>query len=413
MLYSLLHYFGGYCKIKLKGSRQERFLNVCVSRKIFIWKLRKKDGVYLFFVSRAALKELEEASVKTGCSYEIVQKKGLPFLFVRYKKRKIFFFSCMISMVILYSLSLFLWQIKTVGCYRHSAEELMDYLEEKGIKSGKRLSSISCHQLEEQIRKDFQDIAWVSCDLQGTMLTVTIKETLDHTALQESGEDFPCNLIASKKGKIDTIVVRSGSAKVKKGDKVKTGDVLISGEIGLYDDGGQLTETALVRASGEITAITKRYYEDSFPLLHYEKQYTGERVSSYQLLVGKKLLSIPGKEVNYRYYDEKTRQTIWHIGPQLYLPVTFFTTTKAECRITEERYTREEAIRTAKKRLDVFLQEYKEKGVAILKNNVKINCDENTCTAKGKIVVRERFGKIQEINSPAAEMSTDGREKQE
>ncbi len=413
MIYSLLHFLGGYCKIRLKGSRQERFLNVCVSRQILIWQLRKKDGAYLFLVSRAAMKELEEASEKTGCTYEIVQKKGLPFLFDRYKKRKIFLLSCIISVMIIYGLSLFLWQIKTVGCYRHSSEELMDYLQEKGIKSGRRLSAISCHRLEEQIRRDYKDIAWVSCDLQGTMLTVTVKETLDREAVKEEGRDVPCNLIASKKGKIDAIVVRSGSAKVKKGDRVKAGDVLISGEVGLYDDGGQLTETALVRASGEITAVTKVHYEDSFPLLHYEKQYTGKSVSSYKLLVGTKLFTIPGKEAHYRYYDEKTRQTIWHIGPQLYLPVTFFTTMKAECRITEEMYTREEAVKTAKKRMEVFLQEYKEKGVAILKNNVKINCDENTCTAKGNVVIRERFGKIQEISGPASEKSTEGREKQE
>ena len=57
---------------------------------------------------------------------------------------------------------------------------------------------------------------------------MTIKETLDKEAVQAETADVPCNLIAAKKGTIDSIVVRSGSAMVKKGDKVKRGDVLIS-----------------------------------------------------------------------------------------------------------------------------------------------------------------------------------------
>lgn len=57
-----------------------------------------------------------------------------------------------------------------------------------------------------------------------------MKETLDKRD-QKEGEmqESPCNLIASKKGRIASILVRSGSAKVKKGDKVKPGMCLFQG----------------------------------------------------------------------------------------------------------------------------------------------------------------------------------------
>ncbi|MCD8020238.1 MAG: sporulation protein YqfD, partial [Clostridiales bacterium] len=351
---------------------------------------------------------------KTGCTYRVLSKKGFPFLFRRYRKRKFLFASFLLSVCELYVLSLFLWQIETVGCYSHSSEEIMDYLDTLGIRSGKRLSEISCHDLEEMIREDFDDIAWVSCDLQGTLLTVTIKETLDTEAIAADTEDVPCNLIASKEGVIDSIVVRSGSALVKQGDAVKAGDVLISGAIELYDDSGELLENILVKAEGDITATTKISYEDSFSLLYYVKEYTGKTSSTYQLLYEDYLLEFPdfstwpllssllpalfGNGEDYAYYDEETVQTMLHIGSQLYLPLTFYATARRECDITEKIYTEAEAKEEAENRLSIFLKEYEEKGVEILKKNVKIVCDENTCTVKGTITLREHFGKIQEID---------------
>lgn len=398
MIFSILHFLGGYCKVVLSGGGQERFLNICVSKQILLWKLTRKDSHYIFFISRAGMEELEEISAKTGCSYRVICKKGLPFLFHRYRKRKILLAAFLFSAVSLYVMSLFLWQIQAVGCRSHSEEEILDYLEEQGIKSGRRLSEISCHALEEQIRRDYKDIAWVSCDLKGTLLTVTIKETLDKEAVQAETADVPCNLIAAKKGTIDSIVVRSGSAMVKKGDKVKRGDVLISGEVGLYDDSGTLTETALVKAEGSILAITKIKYEDSFSMLHYVKKHTGRSFDLFQILAGEKLISLPGKKETYRYYDEETKQHILHIGPQLYLPLSLYVTTRSECQIQEKTYTEEQAVKEAEKRLSVFLQEYKEQGVEIIDNKVRITCGEGVCRAKGKIIVREPFGKIQEIS---------------
>ena len=149
------------------------------------------------------------------------------------------------------------------GSYGHSEEELLDYLEKKGVRSGTKISGFSCARLEEQIRKDFEDIAWVSCERKGTLLRVRVKETLDKRD-QKEGEkqESPCNLIASKKGRIASILVRSGSAKVKKGDKVKPGDVLISGVVEIKDDAGEIAEETLVRAQGDVYAISKIKYED-------------------------------------------------------------------------------------------------------------------------------------------------------
>ena len=97
MIFSILHFLGGYCQVVLCGKNQERFLNLCVGRQILLWRLARKDGHYIFYVSRAGAKELEDISQKTGCDHRILCKRGLPFLFGRYRKRKLFLAALLFS----------------------------------------------------------------------------------------------------------------------------------------------------------------------------------------------------------------------------------------------------------------------------------------------------------------------------
>lgn len=286
MLFSLFHFLSGYCRIVLSGMNQERFLNLCAAKQILLWNIKREGKHYIFYISRGGYKELQEISEKTGSTFRCIQKKGIPYLFCRYKKRKCFALALLFCTAIFIVMSCFIWQVQVTGSYGHSEEELLDYLEKKGVRSGTKISGFSCARLEEQIRKDFEDIAWVSCERKGTLLRVRVKETLDKRD-QKEGEmqESPCNLIASKKGRISSILVRSGSAKVKKGDKVKPGDVLISGIVEIKDDAGEIAEETLVRAQGDVYAISKIKYEDCFPLIYYKKNYTGKTEKSYRFLI--------------------------------------------------------------------------------------------------------------------------------
>ena len=164
MLFSLFHFLSGYCRIVLSGMNQERFLNLCAAKQILLWNIKKEGKHYIFYISRGGYKELQEISEKTGSTFRCIQKKGIPYLFCRYKKRKCFVLALLFCTAIFIVMSCFIWQVQVTGSYGHSEEELLDYLEKKGVRSGTKISGFSCARLEEQIRKDFEDIAWVSCE---------------------------------------------------------------------------------------------------------------------------------------------------------------------------------------------------------------------------------------------------------
>ena len=405
MLFSFFHFLSGYCQIVLCGGNQERFLNLCVVKQILLWNVKREGKHYIFYISRKGYGELPEISEKTGCKFQCTQKKGLPYLFYRYRKRKVLLLLFFVCILTLYEMSCFIWQVQAVGSYSHSEEEILDYLKKKGIYSGTKISKISCAGLEEQIRRDFEDIAWVSCERKGTLLRVRVKETLDKNdgEKEEKKQKVPCNLIASKPGKVDSILVRSGSAMVKPGDTVRAGDVLISGIVEIRDENGELAEETAVRAQGDIYAVSKIEYKNSFPFIYYKKVYTGKTEKNYRLFINGYMIKLPERKTTYMDYDEQSREILLHIGPQFYLPVSVYETTRAQCRTIQKRYGAKDAKKEAEKRLFLFLREYERKGVVILKNNVKIYSDKNECTAKGIIIIKERIGKIQEIDNPGSE----------
>ena len=45
MLFSLFHFFTGYCRVVLSGANQERFLNLCVGKQILLWNVKKEGSV--------------------------------------------------------------------------------------------------------------------------------------------------------------------------------------------------------------------------------------------------------------------------------------------------------------------------------------------------------------------------------
>ena len=82
----------GYVIILVRGENLERFLNLCKSRKVYMEKIRyREDGQLMAQMQAADFFRLRPLRNKTGVHIQIIQKRGMPFFFLRNKKRKAFF----------------------------------------------------------------------------------------------------------------------------------------------------------------------------------------------------------------------------------------------------------------------------------------------------------------------------------
>lgn len=390
MLKKLIIWLKGYIILSISGKNTDRFLNLCIKNNLDIWKIYDKNDCKCLHISKKSFNELETYIKKTNVNIEIINKIGLPFVFYRYKKRKIFILGIIFFMAVIYSFSFYIWDINITGEEIYTDEQIIKKLEEYNIKHGTKIKKIDCEKLEKMLRKDYSDIAWISCEIKGTRLNINLKETIAPEDIKENKS--PCNIIAVKDGIISDIFIESGTRVKDKGDEVKKGDILITGAVNLYNDYDELIETSYVPANGNVYAVVKYEYDDSFELDYYEKEYTGDKKTDYGLYLAGNCLNPFRPEIKYNNYDIVSIDKKIKIGSYFYLPFSLKKSCIKEYKPVLKKYDEKEARNKARVKLNAYIDELNKKGVEILENNVKIEIDENKCRAYGEIITNELIG---------------------
>lgn len=223
----ILSYILGYVKIAVEGYYLERFINICNSKKITIWNLKKDKNVKLYLNVRIQdFKTITKIAKKTGCKVKISKKCGLPFFMNRYKKRKIFAFFLGIIIVLTIVSSNFIWNVEIREEDGKNIENLEQDLEENGLKVGELKSKVDTKGIINKIRLKRADIAWMGIELKGTNAIVKVIKADEKPEIINE-EDY-CNIVSNKVGVITKINAQNGTANVKVGDTVNVGTTLIN-----------------------------------------------------------------------------------------------------------------------------------------------------------------------------------------
>lgn len=398
MLLRLIKYFRGYVEVALQGYAPERFFNLCSNHNILIWDLRQEGDVYYFHISVDGFRSLKPLLKKSGTHVKISRKNGIPFFFFRYRKRKILFLSVFICMMILYTLSRFIWKIRINGNDSVTDDSLLQFLEEKQSSYGTPVSDIDCTKLEEEIRSRFKSIIWTSVKREGTTLTIDVQENLvvvSQSSNTKLPEDFQeqkqvgYDLTALHDGTIESIYVRKGTPLVRQGDTVKKGDVLVSGALPIYDDSGTLIDYQYRTADADIQLRTDYAYRDRFSAKHTWKKYSGRSQNRYGLSFSDTYFQFPWKKTGYEQYTVMDTRTQVRLCDSFYLPIYLVRRTYEEYEEVESVYTKKEAKQQAAQHLTEFLEKLTQKGVLILEKHVMIRTEKNKYTVSGTITVLE------------------------
>lgn len=387
MLTKLLNWFRGYLYVRIRGTAPERFINLCCNKNIFIWDLQPVEEDYRFHITIKNYKRLKPIARKTGIVPKIIHKIGLPFILHRYRKRKGFFAGIFICMILVYMLSLFIWNISILGGSKYTTEAMLKFLDDKGVYTGIQKSKVNCQEIEETIRLAYNDIGWVSAEIKGTRLIIKLTET--NMPAPAAIAISPSNMVATKNAIVKEIITRAGTPQVKVGEVVKKGDILVSGVVTVLGDFEVILNKKPIVADADI--ICKTYYEyyDSFPLKYIDKTYTSNDKKGYYITIlgGKLFLYNPRN--SYDKYDIIVNENTLHITDSFYLPFRYGTITTREYSEKIETYQEEEATSIAKAKLKRYFDRLEENNVLIKENNVTITIDNNSCITQGRILVEE------------------------
>ena len=310
----LLNYILGYVNILVEGFFTERFINTCINKNIFLFNIKRDKSTIIYAnVGIFDFKNVVKIAKQSKCRVKIQRKSGLPFLFNRYKKRKIFAIALVSIICVIIYLSNFIWNIEIVGTDKINQNELIKTINSEGLTIGKLKRKVDLKSIINKIRLDRKDIAWIGIDLKGTNAIVKVVEADAKPEIIK--EDEYCNIVSDKEASIIKVNAQNGTVLVKEGDVVKKGTPLIAGWME-----GKYTGTRYVHAEGSVEAKVWYSHKERIYYKQEEKLRTGNEEKKYTLNINNFEINLYKKLSNFENYDTIKELKKLKLFSNLYLP---------------------------------------------------------------------------------------------
>lgn len=385
MLISIWNYLRGYVIIEISGFSIERFLNLAINRGVYIWNIQRYGNKLSMSVGIAGYKMLKPCARKAGCSINIKNKMGLPFITYKYRKRKMIPLGILIFIILIYGMSSFVWLVEVEGNNRVPTQTIIEELAYNGYKLGGLKYKMDLRKAEQVIMKSFPDILWTGISFEGTKLIVRLTEIVEKP--KEIDYTKPCSIVAKSDALILNMITRKGTPKVRPGDTVRKGDVLVSGELTMGEE-----EVQYVHASADIIAKTHYTISTQLGIEKVSKKYTGNWKKTYNLLIFGKNLKVYNPKIIFKNYDHVIKRKQFQVTSKFPLPFYWGVEEYIEY-IPEKTIISEE---DAQDKLTVMLYDLLKKNIhedgEVLNQEITFKKEGNRMIGKLQAIVKEEVG---------------------
>lgn len=256
MIFNFLKYLIGFVKFRASEGFCDKFINLCKNMNIPLWNIENKNGEITACTTVNGYFRIKSVSKQSGMKIRIIKKIGLRFFITKNKVRSGLCIGATAFMLILITLSQFVWRIEVVGNAEIEDETVISAFEEYGIKIGAKISDLDLKSITEKAIINLPDVSWAKVNKKGSLLCIEIREKRKAPELYSAGA--PTNVVASEDGVILSSDVLQGTEEVKVGSAVRKGDLLISGIV-THRDGTE----ELLHADGFVRARIKDNYNIS------------------------------------------------------------------------------------------------------------------------------------------------------
>jgi len=277
----------GSVDIEIRGGELEAVLNDAAAAGLELKDVRRTSpdkataavDVPAFFPLAAILR-------RRRCRLRILRRRGLPFV-LRRAGGRMFFAAGFAGFVFgLWLLGQVIWTVDVAGAKRIPESRVRAAAAEMGIRPlAWKFGLDAPGELSRRLTALLPGAAWIGVDVQGTRVLIRVVEQ----TLPEKRERLsPRHLVAGYDAVVTRVLAERGRPAVRPGDRVRKGDVLVSGLVG---DGERV---AAVPAEGTVMGLVWHEYDIVSPLEHRHKVYTGKRHVKRWLVFGGRALQIAG-----------------------------------------------------------------------------------------------------------------------
>ena len=381
----LLEYVTGYVDIVIEGYYIEQFINICNTRQINLWNIKKENSIKVFAsIQISDFRKLKQICKKTKCKIKIQNKKGLPFIIKKYKKRKFFFLFLLLIVLTIIILSNFIWNIEIEGETDIPKEEILELVKSEGLEIGKLKRTIDTKEIINKIRLERDDISWVGIEIEGTNATIKLVKADEKPEIINDSEY--CNIVADKNAMILKVSAQNGTPLVKEGDIVTNGDIVVAGWME-----GKYTGKQYVHAQAEVQAKVWYTTTEKVYLKETEKVETGQIEYSYSVKINNFQINLPKSLPKFQKYDTIEENKKLKLFSNFYLPLELVKYTYKEYEEIQLIHSIEEAKQIGIDRAKESLQEEID-GKEILDKQVKVRTETDYIEVEVTYEVKENIG---------------------
>ena len=364
------------CNDYYKFIKKLQYLNLSIMdikyiNKIVYLKIEEKD-----------LEKLEKYLV--SYKFKKIKDLGIYNLIDKLKLNKIFLICLIFGIILFIICSNLVVKINIIHENKEIREIIADELNDYGIKV---LSLKKSYKELDKIRQEILDkypdkLDWMEFDVDGMIVNVRVEERI---ITDTTKKDKVCDLVATKSGIINDILVSEGDILVNINDYVREGDTLVSGIITYNEENKRYT-----CANGRVFAIVWYTANVSIPFEYSEYIETGEKKYNFVWEnAGNKKRILKDRFTSYNS-SYKNLLSIFDFK--------FYVETQKETKKIIKTYTEEEAleegINKAIESIEVKLGEFDE---IIDQKVLKKTVNDSTMDIEVFIIVKELISTQKEI----------------
>lgn len=286
--------------IEVKGDIK-RFTNKCINNHIYFTNVEyiNNDKIRCYIDSKD-YKRIKR--INYFCNIKFINYTGLEKVKVYLKDNIFKLVIAILTFVLIDILTSFIIDIEVIHTSSTIRELIYKELENNNIKKFKlRYSYDELNEISKKILDNNKNtLEWISISRDGMKYIVRCEERKINNIIEETGYR---HIISGKDAEVTKIISSKGEVKVRSGEYVKKGDILISGEVKLYD-----TIKGNTLATGTVYGNVWYTVDLSIPKETKEMEYTGKE--RYNININNKIIL----NNKYQYFKQDNIKELKILG---------------------------------------------------------------------------------------------------
>lgn len=374
--------------IRIEGKNINRFLKRLIKHKVELLDVKYINQNKVDIKIKANdYPKIER--LKSIYDISIVDAEGLIKIKALLKINSVLIITFLMGIILLIFLANIIFDIEVIHTNKELRTLLLNELKESGIDRLKLQKSYQdIQKIKKRILEEYKDqIEWLEIEKVGTKYLVRVEER----KLSPPIEEIPNrHIVAKKNAVIKKIEAQSGEIVREINDYVKAGDVIISGEIKLYDQ-----VKKVIGAKGKVYGEVWYQTKVTYPLTRRIET----PLSNFKKVLVINFLNTRIELFNFKSFKEKKIE-VNNIFKNSLLPISLDLEKQQEMKVIEEINTIDEAIaKAAEKGKEKIEERLKEDEYIISQKNLKIDVKDSTIIVEMFYVVYEDITSYQKIEN--------------